>query len=94
MNNNKYGIVLFKNTANLGDDIQVYAASRFYPQIDYIIDRESISEFVPNQKEKVKVVMNGWFNHDKTEFLISPYIGFIFKPRLFFFNRLCPKSNV
>lgn len=78
MNNNKYGIVLFKNTANLGDDIQVYAASRFYPQIDYIIDRESISEFVPNQKEKVKVVMNGWFNHDKTEFLISPYIDPLF----------------
>ena len=78
MEKNKYGIILYKNTANLGDDIQAYAASRFYPHIDYVIDREFISEFVPNQKEKVKVVMNGWFNHDKTEFLISPYIDPLF----------------
>lgn len=79
MNNYKYGIVMYKDTANLGDDIQVYAASRFYKKIDYIIDRENLSFFIPNQTEKVKVVMNGWYNHDKAQFLISPYIDPLFE---------------
>lgn len=70
----KYGIISYKNTCNLGDDIQTYAASRFLPHIDYILDREGLSYFHPTETEKVKVIMNGWYNHDKTQFLISPYI--------------------
>lgn len=79
MANEKYGIIYYKDTPNLGDDIQTYAASRFYKKIDYYIDRENISYFVPNKKEKVKVIMNGWYNHDKTNFLISPYIQPLFE---------------
>lgn len=75
MNNEKYGIICYKNTCNLGDDIQTYATSRFLPKIDYVIDREKLSYFHPDKKEKVKVIMNGWYNHDKTQFLISPYIN-------------------
>ena len=37
MNNEKYGIIYYKDTPNLGDDIQTYAASRFYKKIDYFI---------------------------------------------------------
>ena len=74
MSNEKYGIVLFKNTCNLGDDIQTYAASKFLPKIDYVLEREELSYFCPNESEKVKVIMNGWYNHDKTQFLISPFI--------------------
>ena len=88
MSDYKYGIVMYKETANLGDDIQVYAASRFYPKIDYVLDRENLSFFVPNEQEKVKVVMNGWYNHDKTKFLISPYIEPLFESVHFSANDL------
>lgn len=74
MKNNKYGIILYRDTVNLGDDIQTYAAYKLLPKVDYEIDREEISYFVPKKAEKIKVIMNGWFNHDKTKFLIPPYI--------------------
>ena len=35
----KYGLVVYKDTDNIGDDILSYAAMRFLPRIDYIIDR-------------------------------------------------------
>lgn len=70
----KYGIIMYKNTDNLGDDIQTYAAYSILPKVDYVIDREKLSEFVPDRNEKVKVIMNGWFNHDKVNFLPTPYI--------------------
>ncbi len=75
MTKNKYGIIYYKDTANLGDDIQTYAAYRFLPKVDYTIDRENISYFVPDTEERVKVIMNGWYNHDKTKFLVTPYIA-------------------
>ncbi len=78
MKEEKYGIILYKDSVNLGDDIQTYAAYKLLPKVDYIIDREKISYFVPETKEKVKVIMNGWFNYDKTQFLISPYIDPLF----------------
>ena len=74
----KYGLLLYKDTANLGDDIQAYAVYRHLPRVDYIIDREDISSFYPTKKEQVKVVMNGWFNHHKDKFFISPYINPLF----------------
>lgn len=71
----KYGLLYYKETNNIGDDIQSYAASRFLPRIDYFIDREHIEEFVPNRKEYVSVIMNAWYIHDYYNFDISPYIN-------------------
>ncbi len=70
----KYGLLYYKDTDNIGDDIQSYAASRFLPSIDYMIDRERLNEFVPEKKEYVKTIMNAWYIHDKFNFDISPYI--------------------
>ena len=70
----KYGLLYYKDTGNIGDDIQSYAASRFLPKIDYMIDRENLETFIPNKKEIVKVIMNAWYIHDKFNFDISPYI--------------------
>ena len=70
----KYGLLYYKNTDNIGDDIQSYAASRFLPTIDYMIDRENLNDFTPNKKEYVKTIMNAWYIHDKFNFDISPYI--------------------
>ena len=57
----KYGLVYWKKTNNIGDDIQAYAASRFLPHIDYYIDREFVHAFQSVQKEKVAVIMNAWW---------------------------------
>lgn len=74
----KYGVIVFKNTENIGDDIQSYAATRLLPSVDYYVEREYIDTFIPKDKEYVKVLMNGWFMHYKHNFLPSPYIDPIF----------------
>ena len=70
----KYGLLYYKDTDNIGDDIQSYAASRFLPRIDYMIDRENIESFAPKKKEYVYTIMNAWYIHDKYNFNFSPYI--------------------
>ena len=70
----KYGLLYYKDTDNIGDDIQSYAAERFLPRIDYMIDRENIEAFAPTSKEYVCTIMNAWYIHDKYNFNFSPYI--------------------
>ena len=70
----KYGLLYYKDTGNIGDDIQSYAAERFLPRIDYLIDRENIESFVPVSKEYVCTIMNAWYVHDRYNFNFSPYI--------------------
>ena len=72
---NSYGLMYYKATDNLGDDIQTYAAIKFLPHIDYYIDRENLSCFIPNKKEYVSVIMNGWFIHNKLAWPPSQYIN-------------------
>ena len=74
----KYGLITFKYTENIGDDIQSYAAMRFLPKVDYYIEREKLDLFLPKKKEQVVTIMNGWFLHSKINFPISPYIYPIF----------------
>lgn len=59
----KYGVVYYKDTDNIGDDIQSYAVFRQMPYVDYLIDREHLDSFA--SKEAVAVVLNGWFLHNK-----------------------------
>ena len=70
----KYGLITFKETENIGDDIQSYVAIRFLPKIDYYIEREKLDLFTPKTKEKITTIMNGWFIHSKINFPPSPYI--------------------
>lgn len=70
----KYGLLYYKDTDNIGDDIQTYAQKRFLPKIDYYIDREKLGMFVPNRKETVSVIMNAWYMHNKIAWPPSPYI--------------------
>ena len=71
----KYGLMYYKSTDNIGDDIQTYASMKFLPHIDYYIDRENLSCFVPDKKEYVSMIMNGWFIHNKLAWPPSPYIN-------------------
>ena len=71
----KYGLMYYKDTDNIGDDIQTYAAKRFLPHVDYYIDREALNCFIPNKKEYVSVIMNAWYIHNKLAWPPSPYIN-------------------
>ena len=55
----KYAVIMYIHTDNIGDDIQTYAALKYLPKVDYIIDREEINSF--NSEHKVKGILNGWF---------------------------------
>lgn len=74
----KYGLITFKKSRNIGDDIQSYAAIKFLPKVDYYIEREQINEFVSKNDEPVTIIFNGWFNHDKYSFPPSPFINPLF----------------
>lgn len=71
----KYGIISFKNTRNLGDDIQTYAALKYLPKVDYVIEREELNLFVPDKNEIVTTIMSGWYLHDVTSLPPSPFIN-------------------
>ncbi len=70
----KYGLLYYKDTGNIGDDIQSYAASQYLPHVDYLIDRENIGSFIPKENFKVKTIMNAWYIHDKFNLMFSPFI--------------------
>lgn len=70
----KYGLIYFQNTCNIGDDILSYAGKQFLPQVDYYIDRENTDLFVPETKEYVAAIFNGWFLHHTYAFPPSPYL--------------------
>ena len=71
----KYGLVVFKETTNLGDDIQSYSIKKLLPKVDYFIEREKLNEFISNDNEVVKTIIGGWYNHDKFSFPPSPFIN-------------------
>lgn len=61
----KYGVIVYRNTRNIEDDIQSYAASKLLPQVDYYIEREQLDTFRPKEDEPVNAIMNGWFMYNK-----------------------------
>lgn len=71
----KYGVIVYSNTKNIGDDIQSYAASKLLPQVDYYIDREQMDIFRPLENEPVNTIMNGWFMYNKLAWPVSPCIN-------------------
>lgn len=74
----KYGLIYYKDSQNLGDDIQTYSQMKLLPKVDYLIDREKISSFVPDRKENVKVLLSGWYIHNYDSLLPSPFIDPLF----------------
>lgn len=73
-----YGLVVCKETDNIGDDILSYAAWRWLPRVDYIIDREHMDMFLPQKQEFVHTIVNGWFLYNKLNWPPSPYIDPLF----------------
>lgn len=59
----KYGLLVYHNSGNLGDEIQSIAARRFLPRVDITIDRDRLNEFNSSDGEAVSVITNCWFGH-------------------------------
>jgi len=57
----KYSIIVAP-TPNVGDDVQSLATALFLPRVDYVVNRELMDFKKPRKGEKIKVIMNGWFN--------------------------------
>jgi len=54
----KYNYTEKTKTINLGDYIQSLSAKQFLPRVDYLVDRESLREYVG---EKILMILNGWY---------------------------------
>lgn len=59
----KYGVLVFKETTNIGDDVQSYASRRFLPHYKYLIEREELISFESENNEVVSSIMNAWYSH-------------------------------
>ena len=70
----KYGLIVFFNTDNIGDDIQSYAMEKFLPRIDYLIDREHLDGFYTTTGEKVAAILGGWYLHTPINWPPSPFL--------------------
>ncbi len=62
----KYGLLTYKNynfkrVINIGDYIQSLAAKQFLPQVDQLVDRESLNQYNGPQ---INMIMNGWYMHN------------------------------
>ena len=57
----KFALLSYAGTQNLGDEIQSIAAQRFLPHVDAWVDRERLDEFRSSAPHKI--ILNGWFLH-------------------------------
>lgn len=61
----KYGLIIHKDTRNIGDDMQSYAASQFLPRIDYCLTRDDMMDFKSDEGEPVAAIANAWYMWQK-----------------------------
>ena len=71
----QYGVIVYHDTFNLGDDIQSYATERFLPHTDYVIEREEMDSFYTDDGSKVAVIMGGWYLYKHLNWPPSPFIS-------------------
>src|SRR5262245_49734247 len=67
----KWASFQYRNTYNLGDEIQTIAALQFTPEPSYRIDRDFLAQFTPPQNEDVAIIVNGWFSHSPENFCVQ-----------------------
>lgn len=71
----KYALLKYKGV-NIGDEIQSIAAKQFLPRIDISIYREGLNRV--ESKQKIKMIMNGWFTPKPDKWPPSPSIEPLF----------------
>lgn len=74
----KYGLIYYKNTHNLGDDILSYVGKKFLPKVDYYIDREHLMYLFLMKKSMWQLLpMVGFFTIVTHSNLLHIYILFL-----------------
>jgi Polysaccharide pyruvyl transferase/Glycosyl transferase family 2 len=70
-----FGLLEYKNSFNLGDNIQSIAAQNLLPKVDCLVDRDTgqMSKF-----EFANVIYNGWFDGKYAKFPLGPHINPLF----------------
>jgi len=58
-----FGLLVYENTGNLGDEIQSLAARAFLPRVDRFMERERLHTFQSPDNTQTAVILNGWFMH-------------------------------
>jgi hypothetical protein len=74
----KYGLFSYRDTNNIGDEIQSLAARQFLPRVDNFIDREEMDQFCPEDSIPRKLIANGWYMHAPEHWPPSAYIDPLF----------------
>lgn len=86
----KYGIIAYKNSINLGDQIQSIAAKQLFDKnnvetIDYFVDRDkniiyNINNNIQNDLplNSLYCIYNGWFDKNYASFPLNPSINPLF----------------
>ena len=55
-----FGLLSYKDTDNIGDEMQSLAARRFLPVVNHMVDREHLNTFSTPSGNPVALIMNGW----------------------------------
>lgn len=74
----KYGLLTYNENArffNVGDNIQSLAAKQYLPQVDALLNRERLADY---DGEPIKLIMNGWFTHNVSNWVPSDKISPLF----------------
>jgi hypothetical protein len=56
-----FALLSYRNSANLGDEIQSLAARQFLPRVDALVDRDFLSEWEAEPDQHFGLILNGWF---------------------------------
>lgn len=70
---------------NIGDYVQTVASRQFCPDFDQYVEQEEANLFFPKDKEKIRLIMNGWFqwraeNWPPSEYVYPLLISMHFSP--------------
>jgi hypothetical protein len=74
----KFGLLTYTENRrffNVGDFIQSLAAKQFLPRVDELINREALGSYSGGP---VKLIMNGWFTHNASDWVPAPAIDPLF----------------
>ena len=59
---------------NIGDYVQSIAARQFVDPVDEYVEQEEADQYYPEDKKKIKLIMNGWFQWRAENWPPSDYI--------------------
>ncbi|MGH7003240.1 MAG: polysaccharide pyruvyl transferase family protein [Alphaproteobacteria bacterium] len=70
----KFGLLSYKGTFNLGDEIQSLAARRLLPRVDSYLDRDDLSGAFAGDGEPTALIVHGWMSHTPENWPPQPAI--------------------